>query len=198
MKKLTYAVLLALIVIVSFLVGSWYTQRPAPNNNSPAAGRKILYYVDPMNPAHTSDKPGIAPCGMKMEAVYADEGPAAGPSAGNASLPAGTVKVSPEKQQVIGVKVATVEKSPSSHTLRVLGRVVPDETRIYRINAATDGWVKKILPVTTGSLVKKGRAAGHLLCPGVFLGPEGLPLWLAIAGPFPEERQGNERAARVN
>ncbi len=37
-------------------------------------GRRILYYVDPMNPAHTSDKPGIAPCGMKMEPVYADEG----------------------------------------------------------------------------------------------------------------------------
>ena len=117
---------------------------------------------------------------MKMEAVYADEAAAGQASGSIASMPPGTVKISPEKQQIIGVKVATVEKAPWSDTLRVLGRVVPDETRIYRINAATDGWVKKILPVTTGSLVTKGRSAGHLLCAGVFLGHEGLSLWPAI------------------
>ena len=48
-----------------------------------------------MNPAHTSDKPGLAPCGMKMEPVYADA--AAGQTSGNASssMPPGTVKISP-------------------------------------------------------------------------------------------------------
>ena len=40
------------------------------------AERKILHYVDPMNPAFKSDKPGIAPCGMPLEPVYADQGDA--------------------------------------------------------------------------------------------------------------------------
>jgi hypothetical protein len=56
---------------------------------------------------------------------------------------------------LIGVKTATVEKAPWSHTLRVLGRVTPDETRTYRMNAAVNGWIEEVLPVTTGSLVKK-------------------------------------------
>ena len=79
-------------------------------------------------------------------------------SGGNGGdLPPGTVKVSPEKQQMIGVKVATVEKTPWSHTKRLLGRVTPDETRIYRINAALNGWIEDVQPVTTGSIVKKNE-----------------------------------------
>ncbi len=72
-------------------------------------------------------------------------------------LPPGAVKVSPEKQQMIGVKVVTVEKAPWSYTMRVLGRVTPDENRVFRINAALNGWIEDVQPVTTGSLVKKNE-----------------------------------------
>ncbi len=58
-------------VFIFFLAGSWYGQRQAAKSG--AGARKILYYVDPMNPAHTSPEPGLAPCGMKMEPVFADE-----------------------------------------------------------------------------------------------------------------------------
>jgi RND family efflux transporter MFP subunit len=78
--------------------------------------------------------------------------------------------VSPEKQQLIGVKVATVEKAPWTPTLRVLGRVAPDENRVYRIISATDGWVKKILPVTTGSLVKEDELLATFFSPEFFSG----------------------------
>jgi RND family efflux transporter MFP subunit len=76
--------------------------------------------------------------------------------------------LSSEKQQLIGVKVARVEKTSGRHTLRALGRVVPDETRIYRINAATDGWVKKMLPVTTDSLVRKDELLATFYAPEFF------------------------------
>jgi multidrug efflux pump subunit AcrA (membrane-fusion protein)/YHS domain-containing protein len=72
-------------------------------------------------------------------------------------LPPGAVKVSPEKQQMIGVKVVTVEKVPWSRTLRVLGKVAPDENRVYRLNAALNGWIEEVQPVTTGSIVKKNE-----------------------------------------
>ena len=77
-----------------------------------------------MNPAHTSPEPGLAPCGMKMEPVYADDGGQAASSA----MPPGSVKITPEKQQIIGVRVATVEKSPWTYTLRTVGKVAVDET----------------------------------------------------------------------
>lgn len=38
-----------------------------------AAGRKVLYWYDMMNPEHHYDKPGKAPDGMDLEPKYADE-----------------------------------------------------------------------------------------------------------------------------
>jgi Cu(I)/Ag(I) efflux system membrane fusion protein len=108
-----------------------------------------------MNPAHTSDKPGKAPCGMDMEPVYADATLGTGSGPESASLPAGTIKVSLEKQQLIGVRVAPVERKPLSHSMRLLGRVAADETRIYRINATIDGWITKAGPQASGTYVKK-------------------------------------------
>ena len=154
MRRITYTVLLLLLLLGSFLTGSWYTQRHgAPN---PASGaRKVLYYVDPMHPAYKSDKPGIAPdCGMELVPVYEDGG--IGGLGGNPAGPPGTVTISSQKQQVIGVKVQAVDKRPFNHSLRILGRVAVDDRRIYVINSAATGWVRQISPVTVGGVVRKG------------------------------------------
>lgn len=154
MKTSYQIILLVLVVAGSFLTGSLVTHYAG--NHKSGTERKILYYVDPMNPAFRSAKPGIAPCGMALEPVYADGKPAGG-AAKPASLPPGTIHIYPEKQQLIGIKTALVEKTPWNRTLRVLGRVTADETRVYRVNAAVSGLIKNALPVTTGSLVKENE-----------------------------------------
>ena len=144
------------LIALSFLAGSWF-QHYRAGKAGDAGGRKILYYVDPMHPSYKSDKPGIAPdCGMKLEPVYADGSGVSAPTE-TAAAP-GTVKISSDRQQLIGVKVATVEKRPVSQMIRMLGRVAVDETRVYRINATVDGWITKTSPKATGSLVKKDEA----------------------------------------
>jgi YHS domain-containing protein/multidrug efflux pump subunit AcrA (membrane-fusion protein) len=148
----TYAVLLLVILLVAFLLGSWYGRGNVAKSKD-SSGRRILHYVDPMNPAHTSPEPGLAPCGMKMEPVYAEgEGGEVPPS----SLPPGSVKITSEKQQIIGVRLGVVAKTPWSYTLRALGRVEVDETRIYRLNVASNGFIRHIYANSTGSLVMKG------------------------------------------
>jgi Cu(I)/Ag(I) efflux system membrane fusion protein len=164
LKKYWLVPVLLLIVVVLFLAGSWYGQRSVDSKTS-AGGRRILHYVDPMNPAHTSPEPGLAPCGMKMEPVYADEG---GQAAGSA-LPPGSVKITPEKQQIIGVRVATVAKSPWSYTLRTVGKVAADETRTYRVNAFSDGFIMKVYEdVSTGSLVRRDQPLALLYSKDLF------------------------------
>ena len=113
--------------------------------------KRILYYVDPMNPSHTSPEPGLAPCGMKMEPVYADD--AEMPE--GLDLPPGSVKITPERQQQVGVKVAKVEETPWTYTLRALGKVAVDENRIYQVNAFIDGWIVRAFPNSTGSIVRR-------------------------------------------
>src|SRR4030042_2511190 len=53
----------------------------------------------------------------------------------SSSLPPGTVRVTPEKQQVIGVRTGVVEKAAVEHFIRTVGRVAPDEKRVYRLVA---------------------------------------------------------------
>ena len=110
MKKSIYTLLILLLLAGSFLAGSWYSHRE-PATGSASEGRRILYYVDPMNPAHTADKPGLAHCGMKMEPVYADD--PAGQTSGttSTSMSPGTIRISPEKQQMIGVRIGQTEKT---------------------------------------------------------------------------------------
>jgi len=164
MKK-AYVILLLLVIAVTFLFGSWYGQR-AVKPGSTDGGRKILYYVDPMNPAHTSDRPGPAPCGMPMEPVYAD---GEGSSREGPPLSPGAVKIGPEKQQLIGVRVSRVEKAPVTHALRLLGWVTPDEERLYKVNAAVDGWIESVAPVTTGSQVENGQLLGTYATADLFV-----------------------------
>ncbi|HZK13669.1 MAG TPA: efflux RND transporter periplasmic adaptor subunit, partial [Desulfobaccales bacterium] len=88
---------------------------------------------------------------MKLEPVYADDG---GRVAGAAILP-GSFKITPEKQQVMGLRVAAVEQIPWTYKLRTTGKVAVDEDRIYRVNAFIEGWIVKVFNNTTGSLVRK-------------------------------------------
>lgn len=87
------------------------------------------------------------------------------PETDTSSLPPGTVRITPERQQAIGVRVGVVDKKPVTHTLRILGRVAADETKIYRINASVDGWIKEIYPNSVGSLVKKDEVLATFYSP---------------------------------
>jgi membrane fusion protein, copper/silver efflux system len=154
MKKAALALLSLMSLTAAFLAGTWYAHDSKAGG---ASARKVLYWVDPMHPAYRSDRAGIAPdCGMQLEPVYAD-GSTATSEGGVSPRPAGAVDIGPEKQQLLGVRVATVEKAPTRHTVRLFGRVVPDERRVYTLNAALDGSIREVSTVTTGSRVRKDQ-----------------------------------------
>ena len=78
------------------------------------------------------------------------------------------MKISPARQQLIGLKEVVVEKKPMIYTLRLYGRVVPDETKIYRVNASTDSWIRELSDVTTGSIVTKNQILAEALAPAYY------------------------------
>lgn len=158
MKKALPSLLLILIIAGSFLAGVSYNRSERYDNHNVQKERRILHYVDPMNPSHVSDKPGLAPCGMPMEPVYEEESSAGVQSStGGAPMPAGAVRISPEKQQIMGVLIDTVQVTSHVHKFRSLGRVAPDEDRVYPLIASTDGWVSDFHESTTGSIVNKDQ-----------------------------------------
>jgi membrane fusion protein, copper/silver efflux system len=119
---------------------------------------KILYYVDPMNPSNRTDKPGKAPCGMDMVPVYEEV-------LSSENLPPGTVKLSPEKQQLIGVQFGEAAEMHLSKTIRAVGRAAYDETRIAHVHTKFPGWVEKVQVDFVGQLVKKGQPLFSIYSP---------------------------------
>ncbi len=157
LKSLLLILLMAAVFVAGYGYRRWYAK--APGEAAQKGGRKILYWVDPMHPAYKSDKPGIAPdCGMKLVPVY--EGEETAPAAtgeATANLPMGAIKVSPEKQQLIGVRYGVVESAAGVHSFRAVGKVAYDETRIARVHARVEGWIDKVFVDFTGQLVQQGQ-----------------------------------------
>jgi len=115
----------------------------------------VAYYVDPMHPAYRSDKPGIAPdCGMPLEPVIADD---EGRVQLATHVPPGTVTIDGATQRLLGIKLATVERSGVARAVRVVGRVVPQDTRVYRVNPGVDGFIKETYSDSAGTFVKKDQ-----------------------------------------
>jgi Cu(I)/Ag(I) efflux system membrane fusion protein len=153
MRKTTSAAAVALLMIVSYAAGRRHSrQNTTPNPNS----RRVLYWVDPMHPDYKSDHAGIAPdCGMPLEPVYAETAASLASSA--TPLPDGAVGIDVDKQQLFGIRVARVQKSSGSEKIRVLGRVVPEDTRVYRITAGSEGFIRATFNDSIGELVKKDQ-----------------------------------------
>ena len=152
--KVLGVILVIAAIAAAFFAGRWYSPKAA------APARKILYWVDPMHPAYKSDKPGIAPdCGMKLVPVYADQAPgaAAAPASPSASMPAGTVNISTDRQQLIGIRYGTAEYSSGGDTIRAVGKIAVDETRVSHVHSRTEGWIEKVHVNFTGDVVKKGQ-----------------------------------------
>ncbi|MEW6719679.1 MAG: efflux RND transporter periplasmic adaptor subunit [Thermodesulfobacteriota bacterium] len=129
-----------------------------------AGGRKILFYRNPMNPTITSPTPAKDSMGMDYVPVYEDEVRGTG---GGAGMPEGyaAVQVGMERVQLAGIQSAVAVHGKISHPVRAVGLVVPDETRVRRVQTKTEGWIEKLYTNFTGQTVTKGQPLLEIYSP---------------------------------
>jgi Cu(I)/Ag(I) efflux system membrane fusion protein len=70
----------------------------------------------------------------------------------------GTVQITSEKQQLIGVKIGMVEIRHLEKVIRTVGRVDYDEKRLVTISPKIGGWIEDLYVDFTGKYVKQGEA----------------------------------------
>jgi Cu(I)/Ag(I) efflux system membrane fusion protein len=132
-------------------------------------GQKVLYYRDPQTPEYTAAKPGLNPeTGNTLEPVYAQ--PA------SLSVPPGVIKIAPERQQLIGVKFATVQLGDATSKIRTVGKVAADETRVGHVHTRIEGWIDKVFVDFTGQVVKKDESMLTIYSPEMLASQEELLL----------------------
>ncbi len=76
-----------------------------------------------------------------------------------------TIEISPEKQQLIGVKIATVSVQPLKRIIRTVGTVDYDQRKLYNVNTKVEGWIEKLYVNYTGIQVKKGEPLAEVYSP---------------------------------
>ena len=75
------------------------------------------------------------------------------------------VKISAERQQLIGVKTATVKIQPIHKVVKAVGRVDYAEPNISLVNLKFDGWIEKLIVNSTGRLVRRGEPLLEIYSP---------------------------------
>ncbi len=143
-----------LFLAVGIFFAGYLANRQNDPATSSASAEQSAGYSCPMHPQYRSDHAGDCPiCGMRLEPMVAG---GAGFNPVGADNP-GTVQISAAKQQLIGVRTDEAKRASSSHLLRVPGRIAVDGQRLYRIIAASDGWILELGQNTVGRFVKKSQ-----------------------------------------
>src|SRR5438552_17889828 len=108
-----------------------------------------------MHPNYPSDKPGECRiCGMTLERVEASDGRAVpGGQPGDVPGLVG-VQIPAERTQLIGVRLARVERGPLGEGSPLVGFVSPDETRLKRVQLRVAGGVQDVAMHRTGATVR--------------------------------------------
>jgi Cu(I)/Ag(I) efflux system membrane fusion protein len=134
----------ALAVIVAAGIGLWYAHGHGWLDPAYAWARHLTH----------NDQAGMSGHdGMDMNMPGMNMGKSGKPS----KVPGrAEITLPGEVQQRIGVTVGKVEEAPLRMSVRTVGIVDTDETKVDHIHLKTEGWVEKVFVDYTGQKVKKG------------------------------------------
>lgn len=156
-----------LIVVLAFgdaIVSAFNSVKDAMTGDDNAAdgesGATAKYYTCGMHPWVILPHPGDCPiCHMKLEVID--------PARFQAEL-----AIDPVVAQNMGVRLATVTKATLTRSLRSVGTVDYDETRVRDVNLKVAGWLEKVAIDYLGAPVKAGDPLFDLYAPELFSAQE--------------------------
>jgi Cu(I)/Ag(I) efflux system membrane fusion protein len=92
------------------------------------------------------------------------------------------VSLTADESRRIGVTYATVTRGTLPRTVRTVGIVTQDETRLTTVSPKIDGWVEKLFVDFTGAPVQAGQPLLEIYSPALVTAQEELLLALRLLG----------------
>jgi hypothetical protein len=130
-----------------------------PGMIDPKTGKKIKYWVAPMDPKYVRNEPGKSPMGMDLVPVYEEEG--------DEKEPASTIRIDPVTIQNMGIRVGKAIRKPLTKYIRTVGTVTYNETKLFIVNSKFNGWIEKLHVNFIGEQVEKGQPLFEIYSPEV-------------------------------
>jgi membrane fusion protein, copper/silver efflux system len=164
-------VLLVFVVAAALGAGYWLGARnhdrtPSSGASAPSSERRILYYRNPMGLPDTSPVPKKDPMGMDYIPVYQGE------EQGSQPGQSGTVKVSPDKAQLLGVRTEAAAERELSRAVQAVGTIQPNERLLAKVTPRFEGYIERLHVNTTGQAVKRGQALMEVYSPDIVAAQE--------------------------
>lgn len=137
--------------------------------SSGSAGKRILYYRNPMGLPDTSPTPKKDSMGMDYIPVVDGD-----------DEDGSTISISPGKLQRTGVRSDPVKRRSLSLPIRVPGIIQLDERRVSIVSVRSPSFIEKVEAVTTGDRVRKGQSLMRLYSPEI---SAAAAQYLSVIGP---------------
>jgi Cu(I)/Ag(I) efflux system membrane fusion protein len=130
----------------------------ADKSTQDSNSKKVLYWYDPMSPAQKFDKPGKSPfMDMQLVPKYAAED-----NADNTG-----VAISAQTVQNLGIRLEKAMIKSFGESLPAVGRIEPDERRIYVVQTRIPGFVERLSVRAVGDPVSKGQKIAEIYAPEI-------------------------------
>jgi RND family efflux transporter MFP subunit len=124
------------------------------------APQSAQYYTCGMHPWVVQRRPGLCPiCHMELTPI-------------DPAKFSGEVTINPVVVQNMGVRIQAVKTGPLVRTIRTVGTVGYDETRVRDVTTKFDGWIEKLHVNSTGAPVKQGDVLFEIYSPELYSAQE--------------------------
>lgn len=145
------------LIIIGVWIG-WLIfggQPESAGTSTPHASEEVTEWTCSMDPQVRSTEPGKCPlCGMDLIPLVHQNGD-------NSTV----VQMSPLGLQLAGVRTEIVGRGNAVKSVRLNGKIQPDERLVYSQSAHLDGRIERLLVNYTGEYVRAGQVLAYVYAP---------------------------------
>ncbi len=162
MKKYKNYIIGVGILILGIILGNMFSRGSTSSQNEAAhnyvQNKETEIWTCSMHPQIKMDKPGNCPiCGMELiplEGANSEE-----------NIASNEIIMTPEAIQLANIQTSVVGKSNGHKEVRLLGRVKPDERRLYAQVSHIPGRIERLYINFTGEKVSRGQRIVRIYSP---------------------------------
>lgn len=168
MKRTLYTVIFATVMALGwFSIPSsapaqahQHTTPTAPAASTAQKEKGEQLYTCGMHPQVIQNKPGNCPiCGMKLTPLQ---------RSGDSSMGIQTIAIDPLTIQNMGFRSEIVARGPLRRTIRTVGVIDYDETKLTDVTTKFEGWIEKLYVDAVGAQVHRGDPLFEIYSPELY------------------------------